>query len=518
MMAKRLIVKSGQALALIVAGCLLAWMLIATSQAALGLKLSWSPLILVGGLLALFVIVGVGWLTHWLARQKTSWLMGIFGGLTLIKLPLLGLLKIAPTSDFWNYHALAAFSAQGMTWKAMFQHGLLGSYIVFPHALNISNFFSLGTAFFGQTYLVSQLINIGCTWLDMLLLYLLVSRWLSRRLGILAALTFYAIPAYWWYSTLLNGAEPLFLTCFLLSLLALTNAVNPIKTATQNDRWLNLGLAWLATIAANMLRPIMLVWLIGLLIFSIWVLLQASRKFRPMFRRLLIFIGAAGLLFAGSSTLYSWIYGVNVAPNQVSTEYDFATGTDAKTSGQFDEQLMTQVTHDLKVTPTTNAAYAKITAEMLQATDRNIRQLNQQGRWGAFANSKLQKLMAEDYGYDWVLYNLSHTKRQTKVGQVWYRLKPVIVTASYTYFEALLAGALISVLLALALLAKRHDYLDNYFFFSALLFDGFAIGAMLVEVQGRYHIILYLPLICLLICGIAVIRRHFTGKSGHQID
>jgi len=507
-MLKRGLVKSGQALVLLVAGCLLAWMLIATNRAAISLKLPWSAGLVIGIILAIALVLGIIGVTHWLARQKTSWLMFIFGSLTLIKVPLLWGLKIAPTSDFWNYHALAAYSAQGMTWKAMFQHGLLGSYVVFPHALNIANFFSLGTAFFGQSYLVSQLINIGCTWLDMLLLYQLGSRWLSRRLGIVAALTFYAIPAYWLYSTLLNGAEPLFLTCFLLSMLGLTNALKPIKTATSNDQWLNLGLAWVATIAANMLRPIMTVWLIGLLILSLWLLLQPLRHFRPTLRKLLVFIGASILLFAGSSTLYNWMYGVNLAPSHVSTAYSLATGTDEKTSGQYDDQLMTQVTHDLKVTPTANGAYAKIAAKMFKTTDHNIHQLNRQGRWGSFINLKMQKLMAEDYGYNWVLYNLSHTKHQTSLGHAWYQFKPLLVALSFGYFDLMLVGALVSVLLGLALLASHNQHLNNYFFFSALLLDGFTLSAMLVEVQGRYHIILYLPLIFLIICGIATVERH----------
>ncbi|MFD1420802.1 hypothetical protein [Lactiplantibacillus songbeiensis] len=515
-MLKRTLVKSGQALVLLVAGCLLTWMLITTNRAAISLKLPWSVSLGIGSLLAIALMLGIIGLTHWLAHQKTSWLMLIFGGLTLIKLPLLWGLKIAPTSDFWNYHALAAYSAQGMTWKAMFQHGLLGSYVIFPHALNIANFFSIGTAFFGQTYLVSQLINIGCTGLDMLLLYQLISRWLSRRLGIAAALTFYAIPAYWLYSTLLNGAEPLFLTCFLLSMLGLTNALKPMKTATHNDQWLNLGLAWVATIAANMLRPIMTVWLIGLLIMSLWLLLQPLRHFRPTLRKLLIFIGASVLLFAGSSTIYSWMYGVNLAPSHVSTAYSLATGTDEKTSGQYDDQLMTQVTHDLKVMPTTNGAYAKIAANMFKVTDHNIHQLNRQGRWSAFINLKMQKLMAEDYGYNWVLYNLSHTMNQTKFGHAWYRFKPLLVSLSFGYFDLMLVGALVSVLLGLALLAGHYDYLNNYFFFSALLLDGFTLSAMLVEVQGRYHIILYLPLLFLMICGGAAIKRYRLKNIGEN--
>ncbi|POD88960.1 hypothetical protein S101258_00309 [Lactiplantibacillus plantarum subsp. plantarum] len=128
-------------------------------------------------------------------------------GLTLLKLPLIAGLKIQPTSDFWNYHTLAAFSAQGLTWKQLWQQGVIGNYVLFPHALNIANGFSLAAAFGGDNYFVSQLINISCSLFDMLLIYWLVARWLSRQLGIAAALIFYCIPAYWLYGSLLMAVN-----------------------------------------------------------------------------------------------------------------------------------------------------------------------------------------------------------------------------------------------------------------------------------------------------------------------
>lgn len=89
------------------------------------------------GLFVLFIGATIGLGSWWLSRHQTSWLVAALMGLTILKFPLVAGLKIDPTSDFWNYHTLAAFSAQGFTWTQLLHHGIVGNYVVFPHALNM---------------------------------------------------------------------------------------------------------------------------------------------------------------------------------------------------------------------------------------------------------------------------------------------------------------------------------------------------------------------------------------------
>ncbi|WP_251897796.1 hypothetical protein [Lactiplantibacillus paraplantarum] len=231
-----------QTIILTVAAGLLGWMIMANWQISLQLHLSinaWMGAIL----FVLFIGTTIGFGSWWLSCHQTSWLVATLFGLTLLKFPLVIGLKINPTSDFWNYHTLAVFSAQGLTWTQLLHQGTIGNYVVFPHALNIANGYSLAAAFGGSNFFVSQLINIGCTLVDMVLIYWLVARWLSRQLGIMTALIFYWIPAYWLYGTLLNGGEPFFLTSVLLMMYALTRALIPLPTTTLTDRHLYLALA-----------------------------------------------------------------------------------------------------------------------------------------------------------------------------------------------------------------------------------------------------------------------------------
>lgn len=502
-MFKRRVLQIGQTITLVIAIALIGWLMVATaangktSGRLLNLSLLWASLIFVG------IVSSIIFLTTWLQSKGASWLVAVFGGLTLLKIPLLFILKIKPTSDFWNYHTLAAFSAQGLTWKQLLTDGSIGNYVIFPHAINIANFFSFGAAFWGDGFVVSQLINIGCTLLDLFLLYWLVSRWLTRALGIAAALIFYWLPAYWLYSSLLNGAEPIFLTCILIAMLALTNLVKPLETASPSERWLNLGLAIVASFVANMVRPIMLVWLIalGLIVLGAW-LQTTTRPEKRVLKQLWLFTGVMALLMMMSPTIYSWLYGFKVAPNQVSTSYSLATGTSPKTTGAYDDAIMAKVTHELKIQPVTAKAFPKITTQMQQATQQHLKALSKTGQWRPFLTQKMQKFMAEDYGYNWILYNLDPAQSQRPVMQWWLWSRGFWNWLALLYFEALLGTALISGLLGLWLLFfKQVNYLNQYFLYVTLLLDGFTISSMLVEVQGRYHIILYLPLILLIICG-----------------
>ncbi|BEI64074.1 hypothetical protein IYO1511_c15590 [Lactiplantibacillus plantarum] len=137
---------------LTIAAALLGWMIVANWQVNLKLHLAISAWI-GAGLFVLFISATIGLGSWWLSRHQTSWLVAALMGLTILKFPLVAGLKIDPTSDFWNYHTLAAFSAQGFTWTQLLHHGIVGNYVVFPHALNIANGYSLVAAFGGPTFL-----------------------------------------------------------------------------------------------------------------------------------------------------------------------------------------------------------------------------------------------------------------------------------------------------------------------------------------------------------------------------
>lgn len=499
-----------QTIVLLVAAGLLGWLLVANLEVGLP-KHTTVSMLLASGLIFLILIGGISFGSWWLSRHGTAWLLSTFAGLTLLKLPLIASLKIQPSSDFWNYHTLAAFSAQGLTWKQLWQQGVIGNYVLFPHALNIANGFSLAAAFGGDNYFVSQLINIGCGLFDMLLIYWLVARWLSRQLGIAAALIFYCIPAYWLYGSLLNGGEPFFLTSVLLSMYALTRALVPLSTSTRTDQHLFLGLAVIATVVANMLRPIMAVWVIAVVMMAAFVYSRSNwQRWQPQYRQLLLYSGVVLALFVTATNLDSWFYGIRIAPSRVETLYSLATGTDPNTYGTYSAHLQASVNHELRVAPSLNQAYPQITRHLETTLQTNLTHIEPQ--LGSFANQKVQNFAREDYGYDWSLYNLS--PHGGALNHNWFHWAPIIVSLAVIYWQGMLLLALLSILMGLWL-QWRHHYLNTYLMMAALLFDGFTLTALPLEVQGRYHVILYLPIIMLLICGVAGVKLWWRQRHHH---
>lgn len=240
------------------------------------------------------------------------------------------------------------------------------------------------------------------------------------------------------------------------------------------------------------------VWLIALGLMSLCVLLKSHHLYRVQVRQLLIYIAVVlGLMFTATN-LDSWLYGFKVAPAQVETLYSLATGTDVKSHGTYSPALQATVSHELRVAPTLTQAYPRITRTMARTLQTNLKQIKPQ--LGSFVNEKMQGFIREDYGYDWSLYNLSH--HPGLLNRHWFYLAPILITSATVYWQAMLVIALFSVLMGLGLLWHQH-YLNHYLLMASLLLDGFTLSALPLEVQGRYHIILYLPILMLMTCGIA---------------
>lgn len=78
------------------------------------------------------------------------------------------------------------------------------------------------------------------------------------------------------------------------------------------------------------------------------------------------------------------------------------------------------------------------------------------------------------------------------------------------YFGLFLGLTALAIVAQLLLMFKKRALSNrriNLMFYSALALDGFFLSAMLPEVQGRYHIILYLPLVVLLALGAQLFSR-----------
>ena len=256
--------KIGQSMAILVAITLLIFMSVA----------SWNGSTMTGDLgLAIFtmtlvsaLLFGFAYLTaSYIGNKSFVFLVLILLAIALIKVGLVLTYQIGPTSDYWNYHYLAYARASGIPWTK----SLVGVNSSWPHVLNIAFLYSIPYSLIGTNFITSQILNIAITFFDALLIYKLSASLINRQAGIFSALIFSVIPSYFLYS-ILNGAEPMFLT-FVLGLLNSFDTFLRRDDATSNKRWFTNVLTMLVlAILAYMVRPTIAIWLVAGLLYIIF--------------------------------------------------------------------------------------------------------------------------------------------------------------------------------------------------------------------------------------------------------
>ncbi|MCH4170486.1 MAG: glycosyltransferase family 39 protein [Lactobacillus sp.] len=494
--------KIGLSIAGLVAIALLVWDLLATLQTP-GFKAHMGTTrVLVAVLLSTAVILASWFLTKFLTKKSRLIIFMTILVLVLLKFIFVARFPMAPTSDYWNYHVFASYNVLGMTWSKMWTQGYLNTNIIWPHVINISWFYSVFYSFFRPNYLVAQGVSVLLSGVNAILLFSLCQHFVSKRAAIFAALIFYAIPAYWLY-TMLNGAEPIFLTFLLGALICYHRAMYAKGAQVTIEHYFYFGFSLLLLFLANMVRPIALVWIVVVVVFSIFRLKTAKKEFpRRIWFNPLAFALIFVLLNLASTPIYRVLYGLPFASSSVLNQYSLAIGTNVKTGGTYAGGIRRQVDQDLNQKDLPLAKrFDKVTIDMQKISKHNIQTLNQSSGWLPFLRAKTINLMSEDYGSNWILYNLKYKSDQKYYYQ---HLSPFLTVYSTIFFVILLVLAGLVLLLSPWLVYRRR-YLHtpdlNRLFYGLLLWDGFMLSSLIFEVQGRYHIILYVPLLLIIAWG-----------------
>lgn len=398
---------------------------------------------------------------------------------------------IHPTSDYFNYHYFAFQHASGVLWTK----NMVGTNLFFPHVLNIAMMFSIPYSLIGTNYATAQLFNVFLTFFDAAFIYILGKRFFNKQAGIIASLIFSLIPAYYLYSTL-NGAEPFFLTVVLALLICFDTFMNRPQDSTT-DQWVasfrNMSLL---AIIAYMIRPTIGIWIVMGIIYLILVRYPYKLTTKFKLTRSAYFLGITVLfmLFAGlSTTIYSHLYQLPIASGSINTRYSLATGTTERTGGSYNYKLYDQLTKDIKNGKSTNQINQTADKQMTDQIKQNVKTISNGPGWLNFLSRKYTNFADESYGYGWVFYN---TYSKNRYLQQYSDLKYPLITFSTIFFEFMLVLASISMLLIFIFERKNSDPLisTNKIFYLSLMLNGFILGSMLFEVQGRYHVVLYIPL------------------------
>lgn len=450
-------------------------------------------------------------LSKWLKDKTLFIFIAILLLLSIFKLIFVMVYAIHPTTDFYNYHYFAFQHASGGFWTKK----MVGTNLFFPHVLNIAIMFSIPYSLIGTSYATAQLFNIFLTFFDEIFIYILGKRYFNKQAGMMASLLFALIPAYYLYSTL-NGAEPIFLTVVLALMISFDTFMNRKEDSTL-DQWVasfrNMSLL---AIIAYMIRPTISIWIVMGIIYLILVRYPFKLSLKFKLTRSAYFIGLAVLLMAFatfSTNIYSHLYQLPIQNSSVNTRYSLATGTSVKTNGMYNYRLYDQLTKDVKSGKSTGQINRMASTQMNDQVKKNLRAINKGPGWINFLKRKYANFADESYGYGWV-YNNTYSKNKflTQYSDIRYPFE----TFSTIFFDLLLILSSIAMVVIFAFERRNSQpgrSLNNIFYLS-LMINGFILGSMIFEVQGRYHVILYLPL-TLAIGGITTLitkKKSITNK------
>lgn len=444
------------------------------------------------------VIVAAGAAAHYLRHRNSLTIFAVLMVLSIGKLIIMVNFPIQPTSDFYTYHSLAQSVVSGNTWQKMLTDGTLGDNILWPHVLNIAWFFSVFYSFFTNSIIVGQLVSITLSGVSAFLIYVILRKFLDQRVAIFAALLFYALPAFWLYS-ILNAPESFFLVFLLGSVLCYYDALYTVND-TNTKNFFYLALSLLLLFLANMIRPVVLVWIIVIVLVSLLGLPSQRISGKRLLARAAVFAVLFSGLSAAAIPIYRMFYGIDLAPGAVLQNYSIATGTSVTTGGQYNATIRRTVDKILdQPHQSRNTRYQRIIRQMGAITSNNLHTIKRTGVT-AFVWQKVKNYMDENYGADWLLYNTqgSTAKRFTAT------VLPFVSVYAVVYFAMILLLTASAITAQLVMMWRRPGLSNraiNLLFYGTLAVDGFFLSALLLEVQGRYHIVLYLPIIVLLALG-----------------
>ena len=457
-------------------------------------------------MVTLGIFLGSYLLSNQLKKNSFLIFIIIIISIAVVKLIFVSIYAIHPTSDFFNYHYFAFARASGIAWTTK----MMGTNLYFPHVLNIAMMFSIPYSIVGTNYLTAQIMNIILTLFDSVLIYKLGMRIFDRQAGIFAALIFSFIPAYFLYSTL-NGAEPLFITAFLGMMLSFVTFIKHDYTTQTGALVASFRDLAILSIITYMIRPTIGIWIVAGLIYLIFIRYPYKLTNKYKLKRFAYFaaFGVFFMLFSSISTsLFSQVYKLPFISNSVNDRYSLATGTSVSTHGQYNASYFAQLNKDLKVSKSPTVISKKATNDMSKQVSANIHQLNKSHGWLPFLKDKYASFSNENYGYNWILFN---TWNKNQYRKVYIQSRDALVAFSSIFFEfmIIISIAIMGLILFFRRKVNQRMQTVNHIFYLSLIVNGFILGSMLFEVQGRYHVILYIPLVLILGAGAKILgERH----------
>ncbi|MGF2384978.1 hypothetical protein [Lentilactobacillus otakiensis] len=474
---------------------------------------------LIGAIFGSLIFLMLLWYSaKWFATRFTGWLLLFLSVMSIPKIIMIYSFRLNLISDMWSYNVLGGSRANGDSWQWLYHVRALDLDSIFPHVIHIGNFYHYLYKVVVNSPKVVQWFNIGISVLSAILILNIVSYFFNRQTGMFAALTFFFLPTWYIYTTLL-GAEPVWLFALLMSM-SLLNRLVTYRSLKDRHFWLDAGWIVVALYFAQNIRPLSMVIVIAYGLF-VWFKFKEPLKRHEHPKAVWvprIGILAVVLVFFGLTQIEpkvdQFVYGVPIAKSSIGQEYTLATGTTIKTGGMWSSKLVKKLekyNHDQTLTPAQKfAGFDQVLKKQLKA---NTEALTRNGKWKDFLFRKNEILMQPDYGP--VLF-WNNTR---KPNYMWEDLTPFEIgtlTNLVTGFQ--IAFLILTMIGMLPQLVPRIDDLSgihekNGILVNEIVMIGMTLIFMAVEVQSRYQVAFYIPWMMISSLGMSYVVPNFSLKE-----
>lgn len=453
--------------------------------------------LIIGTIVALgsFALIWGG--AYWLANRYVGWLVTTLIMLTIPKFLLIYFFKIKPASDMYSYSVIGGSSASGDSWKWLYLHNGLDLNTLFPHVIHISSTFGWIDRFFINRPLTIQLFNLVITLITAVLFYYLGRQIGHHFIGVLAALVFYLMPNYYIYSVLL-GAEPLWLLCLTIAMLCFNRWRLGHWSMTNGYYWSWLSLTIIFLTFAQLIRPIVLIWALAFVIFTVFtihdnhVATHSRTRTAHQLSGCLLILTVFLVFMTTSPKIDRQIYHIPFTTH--TSLYSLVVGSNYHAKGMYDPILINQLEKINHHCPRSQRD-RKMVALLRKQLSHNLRSLQQHHQWLSLLTIKNRIISQPIYGLQLFKQNTRQVDGHPFANNLKTPFSRLFISFNFGFQMILNALAILSLLVDWP--NSKHWRIGNGLLLMAIILDGVLIASSLVEVQSRYQVSWYLPMIIL---------------------
>jgi len=426
-----------------------------------------------------------------LKRTSSLYFVLLLFLLSLPKLLIIFLLKLTPKSDMWTYDLEAKMRLAGYSWNYLFEKGWLDISNISPHVFHIASFFRAFYWLSGMNLMIIQLTNVVLCALCSYLIYSIVKFFFNNSSGLLASLLLFFSPSNYVYSCLI-GAEYIQMFAILVSIYFYIRILDIKNISSIKRKVFFMILSLIALLIAESIRPNMIVYASAMFIFGIFSIKSGNTLTMKQAKVLITLFFCLFCLFSfNSNKIDRLIYQMPIANRSVETNYTLATGFNYETKGMYSSDIITNLEKINHANLTPDTKFMLWNHFLTKKRKDNYNFLKTHSLFWELFKHKLDILLDSRFGFKLLYFSFEdYFNEKNNILPTFYN--EALLVFCFVYQQLLLLS--ISVLTLLSLIHLR--YMSNEYtvcFFAAIVNIGVLLSSILVEVQPRYQMSMYVP-------------------------